>query len=311
LDFAVRYPFSDAGRAQIKEMALTERIVELGKERIRKAIRGDSSAKMLLHESDKKEDIASFAAARMILSVMRNRFLIGKFSVNESKRARAFLDRSGEAEEREIAGHFGISVSREGKRLTVDLPVFVSNCPRSVDYRLINRRIVSGRVDVKEAEVKRLIEEAVRKRVADLPVAKDPPDIVKKAGEELLGDIPKAEGRPVINAEDHPPCITKILESADKHENLPHQARWYLATYMLNIGMKEEAVAKMFTDMPDYNERTTTYQVSQIARKGYSAPACPTIVTFGLCVAQCNIGNPLNWHKLGKDRKERIRDGSL
>jgi hypothetical protein len=74
LDFAVKYPFSDSARKGLEGIQLTDRIVELAVERIKKGIRGDDGARVVFHESDKKEEIASFAAARMILGHLRNPF---------------------------------------------------------------------------------------------------------------------------------------------------------------------------------------------------------------------------------------------
>ncbi len=305
LDFAVKYPFSQTAKETIKELELTERIVELGTERLRKALKGDSSARVVFHESDKKEEIGSFAAARMILSALRNHFITNRFAVNESKRVRSFLDKDTEEMVDRVGSEFGIKTVKE-RGMLLDLPSYLKNCPRSLDYKLINRRIFNGRVEIKAAEKKRLIEEAVKKHIEDVPLIRDPPDMIKQAGEKLLQELPKNEARITINAEDHPPCITKLLEEAKKHQNLPHHARWYLASYMLSIGISEDELAGIFANMPDYNEKTTRYQISHINKKRYSVPSCSTVMTYGLCLAVCRIGNPLNWHRLTKQRKEAI-----
>jgi DNA primase large subunit len=310
LDFAVRYPFSDAAKKAIADIQLTERIADLAVERIKKALAGQMSARVVLHESDKKEEIASFAAARMILGYLRNPFLTSRFAVNEAKTAHGWLDRN-EKEVEAVAQSFGISTMKEKERMRLRLPVYLRYSPRSVDYRITNRRLENGMVDITNHEKKRLVEEAIRKHVERIPLVRDPPDVIKNAGEKLLETLPKQEARgigAVMKVEDHPPCIDKLLEGLRKHQNLNHQARYYLATYFMAIGMKDDAIMQAFSDAPDFKEKTTAYQVGQIRKKGYSVPSCATVMTYGLCCAVCRIGSPLNWHTLGKERKDLIKE---
>jgi DNA primase large subunit len=309
LDFSVKYPFSASAKRAIEGISLTGRIVDLGLERIRKALKGESAAKMLIHESDKKEEIASFAAARMILGSLRNNFLTNRFAVSESKIVGRHLDRESEATVDAVAAQFGIAARTENGRTVIDLPTYVRYSLRNPHYRLINRKLVNGKVEITENEKKRLIEEAVKKHNEDIPLVKDPPDIIKEAGNKLLAELPKTENRKLetIKAGDHPPCIMKLFDEMKKHQNLPHHARWYLATYLLGIGMKEEDITKLYSDLPDFNEKITSYQVGHIKKKGYNVPSCATVMTYGLCCAVCRIGNPLNWHTLGEERKLSIK----
>src|SRR5512143_3791361 len=306
-EFAVRYPFSESARRSLEGLVLTDRIVDLAVERIKKALANDRSQRMLLHESDRKEDIASFAAARMILGHMRNNFLTNRFAVNEAKKVSDSLGREDERTVEAVAAHFGIRPSEEGKKLVIDLPTYVRYCVRNPDYRLINRRLYRGKVEISQHELRRLVEEAVKKHNESIPLVKDPPAIIIRAAEKLNAEMPKSENRFVVKAGDHPPCVMRLLEEAKKHENLPHHARWYLATYLLSCGMKEEDIVKVYSDLPDFSEKVTSYQVSHIKKKGYNVPSCSTVMTYGLCCAVCRIGNPMNWHTLGEERKKSIR----
>jgi DNA primase large subunit len=309
LEFAMRYPFSDSARAAISGMQLDERIVGLATERLLKAIRGDRSAKLLLHDQDRKDDIASFAAARMILGHLRNQYLTNVFAVNEAKRVRDCLDRDDSRAVDAVAAQFGIATAGDGRTLTVDLPTYLRYSTRNPHYRLINRRLVNGRVEVTYDEKKRLVEEAVKKHMESVPLVKDPPDIIKAAGAKLVAELPKTETRVLgeVKAGDHPPCVMRLIDEMNKHTNLPHQARLYLATYFLAIGSTEDEIAAMFSALPDYAEKVTRYQVGHIRRKGYNVPSCATVMTYGLCCAVCRIGSPLNWHSLDEGRKKTIR----
>jgi DNA primase large subunit len=311
LDFAVKYPFSDSARKHIEGVQLTDRIVGLAVERIKKGIRGDRSARIVFHSSDKQEEIASFAAARMILGHLRNSFLTNRFAVNESKIVRGYIDKADKGDANAVdlvAAQFGIVTRTEAGRMLIGLPAFLMYSPRSLDYRLINMRVINGVVEIDDAKKRKLIEEAVKKHIEAIPVVKDPPDLIKNVGTQLLAEIPKTEIKMNVRAGDHPPCVMRLLESMKKHENLPHHARWYLAAYLLAIGMPEEDVVKLFSAAPDFSEKITAYQVSHIRKKGYSVPACATVMTYGLCCAVCRIGSPINWHTLDNPKKDAINN---
>jgi len=314
LDFAVSYPFSDSAKEAIEGIEINDRIIDLAIGRIGKALRNDPASKMLIHETDKKEDIASFAVARMILGHLRNNYLTNSFAVNESKMVHARLDREDEDTAMAVSSIFGINPIRRSQEkdrdvLVLDLPSYLRSCPRSPHYKLINRRMVQGMVEIRVAEWKRCVEEAARKHIERIPLLKDTPEVIKSAAEKTLSLLPKPDTSKLetIRVEDHPPCVAKLLESLGKHENLPHQARYFLAAYFLSLNTSEEDTAKLFQGAPDYSEKVTGYQVAQIKKRGYSVPACATVLGYGLCVADCRIGSPLNWHRLSKQRKEGIR----
>jgi DNA primase large subunit len=316
LDFALRYPFTDVARKAIASTELTESIAYLAVERIRRSLEGDMRALVSFRGSDKEEAIASFAASRMILGYLRNSFLTSRFAVNEAKIAHGWLDKADEKEVDAVAAIFGIltTPTKEKGRMLITLPIYLRYSPRSVDYRITNRRLVSGMVEITYHEKKRLAEEAVKKHVERIPLVKDPPELIKNAAEKLLESLPKTQPGMSGNAlasgakvEDHPPCVEKLMESMRKHENLNHQARYFLATYLMAIGMNDEGIVQLFSDAPDFKERTTKYQVAQIRKRAYSVPSCATTLTYGLCCAVCRIGSPLNWHTLGKERKGYIK----
>jgi len=310
IDFAQRYPFSAAAKSALGDMQLGERIVELAIERIRKALKGDKSVRMLIHEADKREDIASFAAARMILGVLRNSFVTNSFAVSESKRARDLLDREDATAVDTVASEFGIRTGGDGKALTIDLPTYLRCSTRNPHYRLINRRLTAGRVEINYDEKKRLVEEAVKKHIEAIPIVKDPPPILKAAGERIITELPKTQNPELmtVRAGDHPPCVARLMDEMKKHQNLPHQARLFMATYLSAIGMNEDDIVQMFSMLPDYSEKVTRYQVGHIRKKGYSVPSCATVMTYGLCCAVCRIGSPQNWHKQDEGRKKEIRE---
>lgn len=305
-DLALKYPFTEGAKKAIEGVDLSEAIILLATDRIIRAIKGDSSPKIVLHRDEKILQIASFAAARMILGALKNSNVTNRFAVAESKNMRAFLDREDESSVDRIATFFGMQIQENGKIMTLDLPTYLKYSPRSIDYRIINRRLIRGTVEIKASEKRRLLEEAIRKHIEKIPLVKDPPALLIEAGKKVLESMPTAQVTIKVNPGDYPPCIMRLLEEAKKHQNLNHQARYFLATYLTTIGLSEDELTKIYSDLPDFNEKTTRYQLSHIKKKAYSVASCSTVMTYGLCCAVCAIGSPVRWHNLSATRKEEI-----
>ena len=154
-----------------------------------------------------------------------------------------------------------------------------------------------------------LMEEAVRIRMESLKPIQNPPKIIQEYSKKLMVLVPKeAVMKMSFKEGDNPPCIEKLLEQARAHQNLNHQARWALAVYLLSKNMAMEKVHSIFSNLPDYDEKKTKYQLEHIVKRGYSMPACATLLSYGICVADCRIGSPINWKV--KDWKRRKSSSS-
>jgi DNA primase large subunit len=313
--FAVKYPFSSVAKKILSESnpQINDTIVEGGLRRIRDALHGNIRPSGATDNTQKKEELAFYAAARMILGYMRNNFLTNKFAVEEAGRMKKYLDNANDSELDKASSEFGIvtvpcnqsSLQAKEQEELLKLPVYLKYSPRSIAYRLINRKLRSGYVTIKKRERIRLVEEAVRKHIAAMPIVRNPQQNIREAAKELLSELPKRT-LPSIAAkpDDHPPCINKLLEAVKKHENLNHQARWYLAVYLLSISASEEQIVSIYSNFPDYSEKITKYQVEHARKKGYSVPSCASVATYGFCIADCRIGSPVNWHD-GDYRRKR------
>ncbi|NYZ77672.1 hypothetical protein H0O02_05170 [Candidatus Micrarchaeota archaeon] len=301
IDFAVRYPFTSAAKEILKSdsfAAVTDEIADMAVRRITDALNGTARKGVYAGNEEKREDLLAYAAARMILGYMRNNYLTNKFAVSESKKVRSFLDDESMENVDALATELGIPSVRKENALLVRLPVFLRFTPRSPHYQLINRRITSGFVAITEPEKKRMMEEAVRKHIERLPLVKNPPERIVSSAKRLLDELPKREIRAVAELEgSHPPCIVELIDAVKKHQNLPHPARFYLAVYLMGIGLSNEKIISFFSNFPDFSEKITKYQVEHARKRGYSVPSCASVVGYGLCRANCGIGSPLNWHK--------------
>ncbi len=301
LDFAVKYPFSSAAKEILKSDGfsnITDEVVELAVNKIIDSLAGKSRKRIYISGAGEKEDLLAYVTARIILGYLRNRYITNKFAVNESKKVHSYLnEESGETVDR-VAEELGIKTKVNDGMLLVPLPVFLKFTPRSPHYHLINRCITNGFVQIEKQEKKRMIEEAVRKHLERVPLVKKPPQKIISAAKKIINELPKQEIQATAELEDsHPPCIAELIDAVKKHQNLSHPARFCLAVYLIGIGLSDDKIIRFYSNLPDFSEKITRYQVEHARKRGYSVPSCSTIVSYGLCRANCGIRNPLNWHK--------------
>lgn len=301
IDFAVRYPFTSAAKELLKSESLstvTDGVVELAVKKITDSLHGRIQKRVYTRDEEKREDLLAYAVARMILSYMRNGYINNKFAVSESKKVRSYLNDESDETVDSIANELGIFFTKKESKIFVSLPIFLRFTPRSPHYQLINRAIVNGLVKITATEKKRMVEEAVRKHTEKIPLVKSPPKKITLAAKKVMDELPKRRIAAVAELEDdHPPCVAELIDAVKRHQNLPHPARFYLAVYLIGIGLSDEKIIQFFSNFPDFSEKITKYQVEHARKRGYTVPSCSTVVGYGLCRANCGIRNPLNWHK--------------
>ena len=179
-----------------------------------------------------------------------------------------------------------------------------------IEWKLINRAVDNGYVYLDVDETVRLIRYEIYilmyNKIKNMNITKIPEQI------RFHATLIKNKLIPVIkytkNTTDLPPCIKKALEFLNKSENLPHSARFMLATYMLSLGKSIDEVVSLFQNAPDFNEKITRYQVEHLAgKKGsqtkYSVPACSKLVNENLCYATIDCKGITNPIQFGRNRK--------
>lgn len=300
IDFAARYPFTKEAKEAIADIEITETIADKAINLLLESLSGGIKERACADEIEKKEAIAVYAFARMLLGAMRNRYLAGRFAVAVSKLARKNINRETKEAITALLTGFGIRTERG----SVYLPDYVRFTPHDRHYALINREVRDGWVKTTEEEKKRMLEEAVRKHVEQVPFLKNPPPAIKKAIEELEKQMPKFEEKKVakVMPSDYPPCISHLVDELKKHHNLTHHARWLLAVYLINVGLNDDEIVSLYSNLPDFSEKVTRYQVAHARKRGYKVPACASVASFGLCRAACGIVSPLAWVRGGKKK---------
>jgi len=304
--FCARYPFSKAAKEYFSQhrLSLTPEVLEHGKARARAALEKGYVPLIVGERIPSLEGVlASYASCRMLLSVLKNRYLINRYAVAESKTiSHYYLPKEKDENIARIAAELGLSFVADGSGFLIPLIAYLRSSPRSVDYRLINRKVKDGFVHIKASERIRLIEEAIRKSIeSSLPISAPsfPKEVVQTA-EQLREFLPKQELSVKLDASEFPACIQKIIDDLRMSVNVPHTARLALAIYLVNAGMPIEDIVKLYSSAPDFDEKVTRYQIDYIVKKGYSTPSCSTMDTWGLRCEECTcngMGIPTKYAK--------------
>ncbi len=306
LNFACKYPFTEEGKQAIMEndIQINNEIAERGVERVVDALEKRYRTANPVNLSDQLIEIGSYGAARMMLAHLKNRYLINKFAVAESKKASALMGKESQDNIGKLQQELGIIPGNFEEKTVLPMEVYLRFSPQSVDYRMVNRNVKQGYVEISTREVLRLMEEAVKFKVGEIGLFPNAPKIVKEYSGKLMKLVPKtAPSKMSFKQGENPPCIEKLLESAKKHENLGHQGRWTLAVYLINKGVPYEKILQIFSNFPDYDERIASYQIKHAMERGYTVPSCGMLLSYGLCVADCKIGNPLRWKQWKKKKQ--------
>lgn len=300
--FCSHYPFSSAAKAYVSErgMEIVSSYVEKSEERVREAIMSGKVGKVPAISDAQEEELALYAIARMIVSCANNRYLINRYAVAEAKKTSDYLSSDSSAHPEyvdAVAAEFGIKFEKAGAQFLVPLGKYLAYTPRSTDYKLANREVLAGKVRVSSHERVRMLEEAVKKKIErELPIRAAFPDEVKASGARALALLPKLEANVVkVGQENYPPCVRRMIEELALNVNLPHTARVALGIYLVKAGLPTDKIMDIFRGAPDFSEKTTRYQVEYLRTKGYSMPSCATMDSYGVCVAECRCGTPLNY----------------
>ncbi len=261
-----------------------------------------------LSHADADVRFLSFLFARVVLAAAPSGAALRRWAVAESKRNHARLV-AGPAEELAEVGHrLGFALEVRGESIELPLLEYVRLAVpiREADYRLARQELRAGRVTVPPKRAARLLQEAVRLRLAvPVPLAEDVVALVRSGEAELLAELarrtPAPVGRPGVGGgrvrpEAFPPCIRKMQRTLQKGENLSHSGRFALAAFLHRAGADFETIVDAYRGAPDFDESITRYQVEHITHRddgrGYEPPECDTLRSHGLCARDGDPDGP-------------------
>ncbi|NLB00068.1 MAG: DNA primase regulatory subunit PriL [Methanomicrobiales archaeon] len=260
-------------------------------------------------------EIASYALARMLVSCVGDRSLIDRLARYEAERASFFLA----AEELEIRRFVAWSVGIDTRAVVMPVTRYVELVPHLRDkrWRLVNRDVRQGGVNLEASEIDELIRERIRVIIADQLPLRVPPAICERfqpitTGIAALLQQQALEQFGEVREEAFPPCISALIQAITTGMNLTHMGRFAITAFLHTVGMNVAQIADVFARAPDFDPDMTMYQVEHISGRGgteYTPPSCATMRTFGLCVNRdkdCErVNHPLSYYRFKKNVKKK------
>ncbi|HMK47219.1 MAG TPA: DNA primase regulatory subunit PriL [Methanocella sp.] len=328
-----KYPFTQKALSYVRERNFSlDDIVQkpaygqvrtLAKRRVLNAINGEMHRNEILPDPDR--ELLSYPVARMLVALVEDQYLIKRFALMESKHAYDLLLSEGDEGLIDIGRDFDISARIKDREFVFHFTGYLRYASglRNLEWKLINRKIISGMVHLPREAYARLLEEAIRERVQS-GFGANIPDNLKPHLEPYLVEIRKSMDQlklekglidedEVVEQDSFPPCMKNLLLDLQKGTNLPHTARFALTSFLANIGLDKDQIMDLYRMAPDFREDMTRYQVQHItggSGTAYTCPSCKTMMTYGNCVGKnklCEyVAHPLVFYR--KAQRRRTKD---
>jgi DNA primase large subunit len=305
LDFKLDELFFDRAFAQVRER---------GKRRVLSTIGEGIKRQVCTDRTDAEKELLSYPIARILVSCINDGYLIKRYALAEAKSSYKALKTLKDSDLKEFAEEFNIVTIIDEHEYVIHFTDYIRHASsiHELEWKLINRKMDHGWVNLSKEKFSRILEEAIRKRIESGLPLDVPPDICA-ALEEQLKEIREAlsvrksefsrREFSEIMPECFPPCMVHALSWAQSGMNLSHSMRFALTSFLLNIGMNVEGIIGLFRVSPDFDEERTRYQVMHIngaTGTVYKSPSCDTMVTYGNCIGKeplCErISHPLGYY---------------
>jgi DNA primase large subunit len=326
---AAKYPFLKESSQHLKDSGVTlddltsgvayERARFMGKERVMEAIdNGMIDDHPMASEVDASIELLSYPVARMIVSAVADQMLVNRYAIAEAKKADERLRAEDLAYVISVADELGLRVSADDGSITVHFSDFLrfSSTMRSKDWKLVNQKLVDGRVIVTKRRLVRLVQHMLTAKIAsELPLPIND-QIMEVFGPEIteISQIMekkraefKSRGMGRLSIIRFPPCMKKLLDMIQHGENVPHSGRFALVSFLHTLGMDSDEVLETFSSAPDFDENKSRYQILHITGESsgteYTPPECSTMKSYGICFdpdSLCKqdwMNHPLTYYK--------------
>lgn len=270
-------------------------------------------------KSENVLEILSYGYARIIVSALNDNYLTNKYALGESVKMGDALHTASKEHLIKILDELGIKHDSNLRIFFTDYVTYTCRI-NEPEWKLTNHEVKNGYVIVPIPKICRLIQNAIQDRInSELPIELDDGILSSISGDvnAIRGDLTlkkstfcKEVATGPVDKDAIPPCISQIIKGAVEGINLPHNARFALVSFLSKLGVPREQICDMFKKSPDYDERTTAYQVGNICDRGYKCPECKTMRTNGLCIDDSfckkrNVSHPMYAYEI------KIKEKSL
>ena len=324
----IHYPFLPRARKYVSDLELNFETLPSLKEIRNQAKKRVSSTFMLASALSQEPskiyqiEIASYALAILYVAGISEPALTERFALFEAQKVNIYLKKEQNSELiLEIAEAFDwdIEKSADGS-LSVHFAKFLETSTRgrlhhNSKWKLVNRLMEKGRVRITPFELARLLQEDVKNQIEKSAMQElgNVPEQIKKDIDELKREFLKRKPQfeeivQVIKAQEseYPPCIKDMMKRTSQGQHLSHVERFTLVTYLLRQGISVDTIVSLFSNVPDFKEDKTRYQVQHLSgvrmgKEPYMPYNCASLQTHGVCAITddpicATIRNPLSYH---------------
>ncbi len=354
--FYARYPFLEGSRLMLQNNGISvDRLIkdplfvkprQDAIERILEAIeRGDDATEDIVHfeamqESDCMMVIASSVIARMMVSSIKDDLLFNWYAHYVALTEHRMLMEEDEDGILDVALHFEIEPDIDGETYKLQFTDYLKHSARlkGPEWKLINRGLDNGQVSLTKKVFIRMLMETIRLYTLDKlhEMAENVPEPVLKAmKKEFQQDIKKirkeldskkaeyeSENLGEVTADAFPPCVVLLIERMRKGDNLSHEARFAVVSFLHTIGMGSEDILKFFGTSPDFDVERSRYQIEHITGKSssteYTPPECKSMKGFAICPGENKLcakrwmSHPLTYYRIrGKDIRKQMAEAAI
>ncbi|WP_128477125.1 DNA primase large subunit PriL [Halorussus pelagicus] len=354
-----RYPFLAAARESVREadiglvavVAGDERhpAVERGVERVRRAL-VDGTVRSDPDDERRwatRAELLSYPVARVLVSLVDAPGAVEKYASAEADTAyERFTDDFENPDDglkstadtavslRALLAEFDLSgavretVSGDGYRIAVGRYLALSSNLDGERWTLATRQLADGTVKVSETELRELLREAVRQRVAaGLPT--DVPDEIR-AGltdevaelQETFSEIDVSQDIDVLAPDCFPPCVASLVERAQDGENLDDHAEFALVAFLTSANADTDELLALCGVDSDTRATALRYRANRVGDESgaqYAPPSCETMAAYDECPVadeedpttdgRCEtVSHPLSYYEDALDAAESAGD---
>ena len=326
-----KYPFLNASKDYVKDNGLSieellddplyERARITGVERLDNAFKNiDVGIRSLATESDCIMELLSYPIARMIAVCIEDIYFKRRFALGEAIHAYRNLVNEPTSFLINISKEFNLNVkySEDTNKIRIYFVDYLHNAPtRYKEWKMINRGMKDGYIQISHRELARIIQEALRTRInneldsksCSKAIYKTFSSDIKRIQNTVMIHRKNIEAAPIgkLDVKKLPPCMKDILAAIQAGENVPHMGRFALVSFLNSQKLSTNDILKIFSSAPDYEEEKTRYQVEHItgvtSSTSYTPPGCEKMRTYGICPGDkmddlCkNKRHPLSYYK--------------
>ena len=317
LNHAQKYPFTEIAKRIVKESGFNlenvpNSVIVIAMKMVNSAFsEKEFVPKIHSYKEILQNQVLAFPVSKILVSIIGRYELYRKFSKMLSNTIFTYLEAEKDDVLIDLAYELNLEFAlSDSKNYFVELGLadYLKPEINEVFMKLVNSDVEKGKVFLNKNDFARFISLIVGQQIIDsLPVpVKNIPSSFKIAAENIEEDFSKTVRKRFsksdfgkVAPESFPPCMQKIYSELASGIQVNHSARFAIATFLSGIGTSSESIIELFRTTPNFNERTTRYQVEKLAGvrgKGYASPSCDKLRIHNLCVSNCPVGHPIQFY---------------